>query len=274
MNECGSRHAIVLAKWEKNSKAWLDGRFFELRSGKPWLQETIGNGGTLWIVVSRPSSRGRLYTVSFRLNNCRPHTYPQAGEFGKFAVIGDDRSTFFAALDARLLLLALRFEPVLPINGPLDSQISNSIRVPRCLGIPDITLLKEHAARADRWSVFMSYRRSEHATLANDLSDRLQQEGVSVFRDLEGLRGGDRWWPELQRAITRSHRLVVLVGSTTHESKWVRKEVQHALDKNIRVVPVLAGGRFADWGPLGRALSSRHALDMEDGLDKVTDALR
>jgi hypothetical protein len=274
MKICHSGQAIVLASWEQNSQAWLEGNYFELRSKKRRLQETVGEGGTLWIVVSRPSLGGRLYTVSFRLNKCCSHTYPEPGSFGRFAVIGDPSvSRFFATADARLLLLALRFDPSRPINGPDDNQVSNSIRVPRCLSPSDIRLLDEHAARSDRWSVFISYQRSGDLELASRLSEALQRAGVSVFRDQEGLQGGDKWWPTLQRAITRSRRFIVIIGKTTHDSAYVRREVQHALDNTVHLVPVLAGGEFRNWGDLGLELASRHALSFTNGLDSVVAGL-
>lgn len=110
--------------------------------------------------------------------------------------------------------------------------------------------------------------------LASELSDALQRAGFTVFRDLEGLRGGDRWWPTLKRAITRSQRLIVLIGRTTHQSIWVRREVQHALDNDVRVVPVLAGGELRRWGALGEQLPRRHALDLSAGLDTVVAGLK
>ena len=274
MEKCRNNQAIVLASAEQNHKAWLEGNYFELRSKKKFLQETVGDRGTLWIVVSRPAKAGRLYTVSLQLNDCKKKDYHDNAKFGPYAVVGKtETSKFFSVADARLLLLALRFEPFRPINGPADSQVSNSLRVPRCLSESDITLLEHFAARSDRWSVFISYRRSVHLTLANELSDALQQAGVSVFRDQETLRGGDKWWPTIKRAISRSSRLIVLVGPDTHRSEWTRKEVQFALENNIRVIPVLAGGDFENWGALGRELSSRHALDFAGGVDSIVAGL-
>ncbi len=272
MTSCGSGHAIVLASWEKNSKAWLDGDFYRLRSNKRRLQKTVGDGGTLWIVVSRPAGNGRLYTVSFRLNKCRSETYKEDGDFGRFGVIGNKQSKFFAANDARLLLLALRFDPVCPINGPADNQISNSIRTVRCLSQSDVELLESNVVHSDRWSTFVSYRRKD-SKLAMELSEALQLQGLSVFRDLEGLRAGDEWWPTLKRAIARSQRLVVLIGRQTHKSPWVRREINYALKNNVPVVPVLAGGNFQSWGALGERLSSRHALHSSAGIDAVVAGL-
>jgi hypothetical protein len=135
-------------------------------------------------------------------------------------------------------------------------------------------LLDENATRSDRWSAFISYQHSEDSSVASELSAALQLEGLSVFRDLEGLRGGDRWWPTLKRAITRSQKLIVLIGRKTHHSGWVRREVQYALDNNVAVVPVLAGGEFRSWDVLGERLSRLHALDLSVGLDTVVAGLR
>lgn len=88
------------------------------------------------------------------------------------------------------MLLALRFDSQRPINGPADDQISNSIRVPRCLSKLDIGLLEKNVARSDRWSAFISYRQAEHLKLVQDFSEFLQLDGLSVFRDLDRLRGG------------------------------------------------------------------------------------
>ena len=173
-NPCASSHALSLAVWEDNHTAWLQGGFFELRSKEERLQKFVGNGGTLWIVVSRPTDRGRIYTLSFRLSRCTKRTYPKAGKFGRYAVIGDpDRSSFFATADVTLLLLALRFDPYGPISGPSARQISNSLRKVRCLSAADVRLLEEHAAKLDRWSLFISYKQRTEGNIAADVYDVL-----------------------------------------------------------------------------------------------------
>lgn len=275
MSGCASGHAIVLASAEVNSHSWLDGRYFELRSRKPWLQEAVGDGGTLWIVVSRPlAAGGRLYTVSFRLEACRSRDYAHAGKFGRHAVIGDEtKSRFFAAPDARLLLLSLRFEPFKPINGHADNQVSNSLRRPRCLSKEDVDLLERYVSGADRWGAFVGYRRSCSLAQARELSDALQLAGVAVFRDLESLKGGDIWWDRIQHAIARSQRFILIVGPTTHESKWTRQEVRHALKSETRIIPVLAGGDLGEWGDLRGELERLHSLNLGDGVDAVVDGL-
>ena len=98
-------HALAIARWEDNSRGWLRGGFYGLASKKQRLQGLVGDGGTLWIVVSRRHPGGRSYAVSFRLERCRTVEYTRS-RFGKHGVEGDPtRSLFFSSGDARRLLL-------------------------------------------------------------------------------------------------------------------------------------------------------------------------
>ncbi|MFY7867181.1 toll/interleukin-1 receptor domain-containing protein [Roseateles sp.] len=260
-----SGHALAIARWDRNSPAWLDGKYFGLASNRRDLQDLIGDGGTLWIVLSRRvPTGGRNYSLSFRLDGCRKHTFRHPTEFGQFAVVADrSKATLFAANDARLLLLALRFEPPKPIDHPVDRLrvIGQSIQTPRALSTVDAKLLSEFSAESDRWSVFISYQGTDRdRTLAARLSAALHARGVAVFRDKESLRGGEKWWPVLQRAIERSRFFVLIVGDTTLHSPWVKKELQLALEQGISVIPILAGGTLGAWAGFG--LAERHALDI------------
>ncbi len=266
---CASRHALAIALWEKNRIGWLEGDFLGLASRKPHLQEMIGDGGTLWIVVSRRQSHGpRKYSLSFRLDGCRKKTYDRDGAFGRYAVLGHpDRSTVFASNDAKHLLLGMRFDPLRPIDAD-PKKVSTDrllglggyIQTPRCLNDADVKLLEDFGAEADRWSVFVSYRHEDERTAAW-LSDGLDRQGISVFRDKEVLRAGAKWWPALKGAIARARHLVVLIGSKTGDSTWVKKEVEHASGKGVNIIPVLLSAELPDWEPL----RERHALRLEPG---------
>jgi hypothetical protein len=193
------------------------------------------------------------------LNKCKIVTFERAGEFGKYAVLGEPNySRFFAANDAKYLLLSLRFEPYLPIKEP--GLIGQSIQTPRCLSKYDVQLLKDYSVASDRWSVFISYQNSD-AKRAKKLSNTLVQHGVSVFRDKEALRGGEKWWPALKHAIKRSRYFVVLLGAETHTSDWVKKEIQVARENGVRLIPILAGAKTRDW----KDILDRHALSLLPG---------
>ena len=55
--------------------------------------------------------------------------------------------------------------------------------------------------------------------------------------------------------------MVVVLGRTTHESIWVKREVAHAIREGVAVVPVLAGGSLRRWPEL----EDVHALTYERG---------
>lgn len=246
-----STHALAIARWEKNRAGWLEGDSFGLTSKKPRLQKLVGNGGTLWIVVSRPKpGGGRLYSVSFQLQNCNSVTYKQEGKFGKFAVLGDpNRSTLYASNDSNLLLLGLRFDPFKPIGNV--HLIGKSIETPRCLTLEDVELLKSNLANVNRWSVFISYK-SDDIRIARRLSESLQRIGVNTFRDRVSIPGGEIWESAILDAVEHARCLVLLVGKDTHNSIWVRKELERALEKNVFILPVLIGGNLDDWSEFGQ----------------------
>jgi hypothetical protein len=167
----------------------------------------------------------------------------------------------FAANDARMLLLGLRFDSFLPIDHGSDRMkgIGESIQTPRLLNAADVKLLEVFGAEADRWSVFISYRRTPvDVKLASRLSTALQSTGLCVFRDQEALRPGLKWWPTLQRAIARSRHFVLLIGASTHESPWVRREVQYAIEKGVKIIPVVTDGAIGAWSDFG--LHEVHAV--------------
>lgn len=108
------------------------------------------------------------------------------------------------------------------------------------MNLADVKLLQDYGAETDRWSVFVSYQRTDNDTkIARRLSTALQSQGVNVFRDQKALQAGQKWWPTLKRAIARARRLVIVIGRTTHESTWVKREVRHALQKGVNVIPLL-----------------------------------
>lgn len=256
-----ARHAIALARFAANAPAWFEGRAFELTSRTPRLQELVGDGGTLWVVVSRRVGGETVYSLKFKYVRCRKHTYRRNVGFGKFSVVGDRvRSSVFAWNDATLLLLALRFDPVHPIDDEKDRLrgLGQSLQQARALGPADVRLLDHFAKHLDRWSVFLSYQHDD-ARRAAALTRALAHRGVAAFQDYMSLAGGEEWWPAITRAIARARLLVVLVGRHTAASSFVRREIQVARRRRVRIVPLLvSGGTIADIEALG--LQSIQAL--------------
>lgn len=86
--------------------------------------------------------------------------------------------------------------------------------------------------------VFVSYRRAESTTFALLIEARLRIAGNrSVFVDKLLEIGGD-WRTQLEQQVTDSDYFIVLIGETTFESEWVRKETELAATTNSTIIPI------------------------------------
>src|SRR5215469_14497009 len=105
--------------------------------------------------------------------------------------------------------------------------------------------------------IFVSYRRNESSHLAGRLYDRLAERfGESrVFIDVDAIEPGVDFAEEISRAIARCKALLVIIGpgwmTATDEhgrrrledpDDIVRLEVESALARDVRVIPILVEG--------------------------------
>eukprot|EP01041_Mallomonas_annulata_P016357 gene16357-biopygen9244 len=105
--------------------------------------------------------------------------------------------------------------------------------------------------------IFISYRRDDSAGYAGRLYDRLAaQFGADrVFMDVAGIELGTDFVTAIEQAVGSCKVLIVVIGdewlSTTDTAgrrrlddphDFVRLETSVALEREIRVVPVLVGG--------------------------------
>jgi hypothetical protein len=101
--------------------------------------------------------------------------------------------------------------------------------------------------------VFLSYSRSDREASIL-LRTALEQAGLSVYRDEEANRAGDRWMSRLEQTLEGCTAFVVLVGRDGVR-RWVGAEVQVALkrhlsaaneEKRLPVFPILLEGATPD----------------------------
>src|SRR4051812_26727912 len=104
--------------------------------------------------------------------------------------------------------------------------------------------------------IFLSYRRTDAPGHAGRLYDRLVDRfgDDCVFRDLDTLEPGADFVEVIEETVARCDALLAVIGrdwlTPTAPGKrriddpldWVRLEITHALDRRIRVVPVLVHG--------------------------------
>ena len=131
--------------------------------------------------------------------------------------------------------------------------------------------------------IFISYRRSDSAghtgRLADDLSKQL--DGQALFRDIEAIEAGVDFVQALERAVTACNVMLVIIGPNWASAAladgkkrlfetgdFVRMEIEAALGRDIRVIPVLVGDAQmpgpADIPDTMAALLRRNAYSISD----------
>jgi TIR domain/WD domain, G-beta repeat len=146
-------------------------------------------------------------------------------------------------------------------------------------------------------SIFVSYRRTDAPGHAGRLYDRLADRfgEASVFKDLDSMEPGADFVEVIEETVARCDALVAVIGrewlgATPGGGRrlddledWVRLEIANALERKIRVVPVLVGGATmpsaADLPEDLRALARRHAVELSESawaaqVTQLIDALK
>lgn len=131
--------------------------------------------------------------------------------------------------------------------------------------------------------VFISYRREDSAAYAGRLFDILSTEfgRENTFMDLDTIEGGDNFTAVIDRKLTVSDAMVAVIGThwlsvtepnggrrLDNPSDFVRLEIGKALERGIRVIPVLVGGATlpspSDLPANLQALCDRQAMEVRD----------
>jgi len=129
--------------------------------------------------------------------------------------------------------------------------------------------------------IFISYRREETAYPAGWLYDRLADRygGGQVFKDVDSIQLGDDFVEVITRAVGSCDVLLALIGDrwltiTDQDGRrrlddpadFVRVEIEAALTRNVRVIPILVdGARMPRVAELPRSLAKlvrRQALEL------------
>jgi hypothetical protein len=128
--------------------------------------------------------------------------------------------------------------------------------------------------------IFISYRRSDAAAYAGWLFDRLAGHygRDQIFKDVDSIQLGDDFAAAISDAVASCQVLLALIGDRwltisgkagrrlDNPRDFVRLEIEAALSRNIRVIPVLIDGATmpdADQLPASMAgLRARQALEL------------
>jgi hypothetical protein len=132
--------------------------------------------------------------------------------------------------------------------------------------------------------IYVSYRGSDTPSQAGRLTDRLEAHfGTgSVLRDLDAISPGKDIRATLRTTVEKSDVLLVIIGTgwtkavddkgrrrLDQPDDFVRQEIELALSRQMRLVPVLVGGasmpKSSDLPPSLAALTSLNAAVLQDG---------
>jgi hypothetical protein len=145
--------------------------------------------------------------------------------------------------------------------------------------------------------VFICYRREETAFAARAIRDRVVQrlERENVFFDIDNIDLGVDWFNVLTERVAACDALVAVIGKNWVSSAdaenhrriddpddFVRIEIEAALKRNVRVIPVLVDGatmpRASELPESLKGLARRQGTEVSPGrfdadVEKLTRAL-
>jgi hypothetical protein len=135
----------------------------------------------------------------------------------------------------------------------------------------------------DNSRIFISYRRDDTAGWAGRLYDRLGQHfhKSNIFMDVDTIEPGLEFAEVIQNSVASCNVLIALIGRRWLESSdstgqrrldnpddYVRLEITAALERKIRVIPVLVQGSAMpatkDLPDALKPLTRRNALQMDE----------
>jgi len=121
--------------------------------------------------------------------------------------------------------------------------------------------------------IFVSYARVDRERV-NRVLNALSDAKLSVWVDTDGLFAGEEFWPEIAKAIDSAAVLVFAVTPASVNSRFCRKELDRAVDRGKRVVPVIC--RHVDHTQLPQSVADRQWVFARDDDDPVAmaEALR
>jgi len=131
--------------------------------------------------------------------------------------------------------------------------------------------------------IFICYRRQDTPLPAGILRDLLAERfgDQEVFMDIDNIEPGEDFVEVIQNKVGVCNVLLAVIGTTWVSSAdetghrrldnpedFVRLEIATALERNIRVIPVLVGGakapKSSELPELLRPLSRRNAIELSD----------
>jgi len=88
--------------------------------------------------------------------------------------------------------------------------------------------------------VFISYARLDGEAMAQEIRQRLEQEGIPVWQDRVKMEGGRDWWLQITEALNQVEFMVLIMTPGAMKSEIVKKEWRYARQQGVCVYPILS----------------------------------
>ncbi|BAU09986.1 RHS Repeat family protein [Leptolyngbya sp. NIES-3755] len=92
--------------------------------------------------------------------------------------------------------------------------------------------------------IFISYSRKDKL-FVQTLHAALGQAKYDVWVDWEDIPFTSDWWEEIQRGIEGVHSFIFVISPDSIASKVCRREIDHAVQLNKRLIPLVLREGFA-----------------------------
>jgi CheY-like chemotaxis protein len=116
-------------------------------------------------------------------------------------------------------------------------------------------------------SCFISYAR-EDKVFVQGLADKIREYHHTIWIDYKDIHAGAEWENEIQKGITNSEVLLVVVTPRSVESLWVRREIELAAEKQKEIIPLLVYSVPIPVGLERLGIAHLHFIDfLQDGFE-------
>ena len=110
--------------------------------------------------------------------------------------------------------------------------------------------------------VFLSYSRQDSLEFARRLQVFLEAEGLSLYRDLNNLEGGEDWWRQVEAAIRRVEHVVLVLSAAALRSPYVVREWKLSRQEGRKISTVSGPGEL-DFSHLPGWMERAHRYDID-----------
>lgn len=117
-------------------------------------------------------------------------------------------------------------------------------------------------------NVFISYNHSnENIDSVRDIANKLNNMGLKTWFDQNEIKPGDSISQKINRAIDNSTYVIVIVSPKDKESNWATHELNLAVNKGKRIIPVMIDN--ATPSDLPTIIADRLAVDISSNIDNL-----